>query len=263
MGTAPAVADRLTAVRLAIVIAVVTIAPSAYAVRPFITDDARVVGKHQAQLETWVRYEKTSLQHWIVPAIGPIAPLEVTMGGVHGIVIEPNQRYSIAAPFLQAKLLLHEAKPNQLPGVALIAGTFLPFGFGGFESPPSGFIYTAVTQVIGDDALLFHGNLGFAGAQVEERSSNTPLEREKHARYRFTWGLATQLRLYRAVNLAAEVFSGDPYAEVAGGAVQGGFRFVLSNNVQLDSTAGSGVWGDQQMSGWVSTGLRVVSDRLW
>lgn len=249
--------------RVAIAVAVVTIAPGAHAVRPFITDDARVVGKHHAQLETWVRYDKTALQHWIVPAIGPIAPLEVTLGAVHGMAVEPNRHYSLAAPLLQSKLLIHEAKPNALPGVALIAGTFFPFGFGGFESPPSGFLYGAITQVFGDDALLLHGNIGVAGAQVEDRSSNTPLEHAKHNRVRLTWGLATQIRLHGAANLAAEVFSGDPYAEVAGGAVQGGFRFILSDNVQIDTTAGSGVWGHPRMNAWVSTGLRLVSDRLW
>jgi len=247
-----------------IALSILTIAPSAYAVRPFITDDARVVGKHHAQVETWGRYDKTSLQHWMVPAIGPIAPLEVTLGAVHGVAIVPNRKYSLAAPLLQSKLLLHEARPGQLPGVALIAGTFFPFGFGGFESPPSGFIYLAVTQVFGEeDELLLHANLGFAGAQVEDRSSNTPLEREKHARLRTTWGLATQLKLYGAVNLAAEVFSGDPYAEVAGGAAQGGFRFVLSKNVQIDTAGGAGVWGTPRMDPWISTGLRLVSDKLW
>ncbi len=249
--------------RLAIAIAVVAFAPSASAVRPFITDDARVVGEHHAQLETWVRYDKTSLQHWMVPALGPIAPLEVTIGGVHGIAIDPSQRYSLAAPLLQSKLLLHEAKPNQFPGVALIAGTFLPFGFGGFESPPSGFVYTAVTQVIDDDAVLLHANLGIAGAVVQKGASDTPIEREKHARVRLSWGLATQIHLYHAVNMAAEVFSGDPYAEVAGGAMQGGFRFVLSNNVQIDTSGGLGVWGSPRMDPWLSTGLRIVSNRLW
>jgi len=253
------------AVRFAALVAlsILTIAPSAWAVRPFITDDARVVGKHQAQLETWVRYDKTSFQHWAVPAIGPIAPLEVTIGAVHGVAIVPNQKYSLAAPLLQSKLLLHPAESNGLPGVALIGGTFLPFGFGGFESPPSGFLYAAVTQVFGDDALLLHGNLGVAGAQVEEPSSDTPLEREKHARVRFTWGIATQVRLYGAANLAAEIFSGDPYAEVAGGAAQGGFRFTLSQNVQIDIAGGKGIYGAQQMDPWISTGLRFVSNKLW
>jgi hypothetical protein len=65
------------------------------------------------------------------------------------------------------------------------------------------------------------------------------------------------------LNLAAEVFSGDPYAEVAGGTVQGGFWFILSEHVQIDATGGTGVWGRPRLDTWVSTGLRIVSAQLW
>lgn len=248
---------------VAIVIACAFFATPASAVRPFITDDARVVGKHQAQFESWVRYDRTALQHWAVPAIGPIAPLEVTLGAVHGASLQPNRSYSLAAPLLQAKLLLHPAHPNALPGVAIVAGTFFPFGHGDFRSPVSGFTYLAVSQVFGEDALLLHANLGFAGAQLERPASNAPAELEKHARYRATWGVATQVHLYRAANLAAEIFSGDPYAEVGGGAGQLGLRFVVSDHVQLDAAAGSGLYGQPRMPPWASLGFRFVSDRLW
>lgn len=245
-------------------VAIVTCAPSALAVRPFITDDARVVGMHQAQLESWARWDEHSQQHWTVAALGPVAPLELSIGAVHGLAIHDDRhRYSLAAPLLQAKLLLHEARSNQWPGVALIAGSFLPFGFGGFQSPPNGFAYLAATQVIGEDDVLVHTNVGVAGAAIAEPSSRTPQELERHARLRFTWGLGTQIRVYRSINLALETFTGDPYAEVGGGAAQAGFRFILSEHVQLDATGGSGVWGKQQMAAWASAGLRLVSHRLW
>ena len=35
-------------------------APPALAVRPFITDDSRVVGRRQAQMETWVRGDRAA-----------------------------------------------------------------------------------------------------------------------------------------------------------------------------------------------------------
>jgi hypothetical protein len=239
-------------------------ASPALAVRPFITDDARVVGFHQAQVESWVRYDKGSLQHWVVPAFGPVAPLEVTMGGVHGIAFYADRSYSLAAPFIQAKLLLHEAKAGHGPGIAIIGGTFFPFGFGGFVSPPNAFTYAAFTQVFGEDAVLLHANVGLAVAQLERPAADHPAELEKHEQFRGTWGIATQIRLYHAVNLAAEIFSGDPYAEVGGGAMQGGFRFVLTDSVQFDTTTGAGLWGgDAKMSAWISAGLRFVSKRLY
>jgi hypothetical protein len=239
----------------------VLIAPRALAVRPFITDDARVVGKHQAQVESWVRYDRTALQQWAVPAIGPIAPLEVTLGAVHGIAIHPNPHYSLAAPLLQAKLLLHAAVTDGLPGVAIIAGTFFPFGYGDFRSPVSGFTYLAATEVIGNDDVLLHANLGFAAAQLERTTGNAQLD--KHARYRFTWGIATQVHLYGAANLAAEIFSGDPYAEVSGGAGQLGLRFAVNKRVQLDVATGAGLYGDPRMPPWASVGFRFVSEPLF
>ncbi|MBI2388500.1 MAG: hypothetical protein HYV09_02685 [Deltaproteobacteria bacterium] len=245
-------------------VAIVTCAPNAFAVRPFITDDARVVGKHQAQIESWARWDEHSQQHWTVAAIGPVAPLELSIGAVHGVAIhDETHRYSLAAPLLQAKLLLHEARSNEWPGVAVIGGSFLPFGFGGFQAPLSGFAYLAATQVIGRDDVLVHTNVGLAGAAVAEPSARTSQELERHARLRFTWGLGTQIHVYRSVNLALETFTGDPYAEVGGGAAQGGFRFILSDNIQLDATGGSGLWGKPQMEAWASAGLRLVSDRLW
>lgn len=36
---------------------------SAHAIRPFITDDARVVGRATPQLETWVFGDRAGLQH--------------------------------------------------------------------------------------------------------------------------------------------------------------------------------------------------------
>jgi hypothetical protein len=56
----------------------------AHAIRPFITDDARVVGAHLLQLETWVQADAEQLQHWVLPAFGPTERIELTLGAVHG-----------------------------------------------------------------------------------------------------------------------------------------------------------------------------------
>ncbi|MFN7133113.1 MAG: hypothetical protein ACK4N5_13625, partial [Myxococcales bacterium] len=48
------------------------LSPPALAVRPFITDDARVVGGAQAQLETFSRLDPVSLQHWALVGFGPL-----------------------------------------------------------------------------------------------------------------------------------------------------------------------------------------------
>jgi hypothetical protein len=39
---------------------------AAQRVRPFITDDARVVGNRLAQLESWYRQDKETIQQWFL-----------------------------------------------------------------------------------------------------------------------------------------------------------------------------------------------------
>jgi len=57
---------------------------AAQRVRPFITDDARVVGNRLAQLESWYRQDKETIQQWFLLAYGPTEWLELTLGGVVG-----------------------------------------------------------------------------------------------------------------------------------------------------------------------------------
>ena len=77
-------------------------------VRPFITDDARVVGKELAQLETWLRFDKESGQHWILGAYGPNSHLEITTGGVYGYQIDHHSKsnFSYALPLYRLKFYL-------------------------------------------------------------------------------------------------------------------------------------------------------------
>lgn len=48
----------------------------AYAVRPFITDDTRVVGCGQAQMEASVRGDRAAFLHWALVSYGPGEPLD-------------------------------------------------------------------------------------------------------------------------------------------------------------------------------------------
>jgi hypothetical protein len=99
-------------------------------VRPFITDDARVVGGRLAQLESWCRIDEASGQKWFMLAYGPSDHLELAAGGVLGYEVPEEGRYSFsyALPLLQAKYLFREYAPNRPPGVGVVVGTFLPRG---------------------------------------------------------------------------------------------------------------------------------------
>lgn len=230
----------------------------ARAIRPFITDDARVVGKGRVQLESWWRRDRLSLQHWALPAVGPTQWLEVTLGGVYGAsqLGHPSARptFAIGGPVAQAKLLLRETIPNKPAGMAIVVGGIPPAGRGGFEAPGwSGFSYLAVSQgFIKEDDLLIHANVGISSVSAPGL-----------APAKLTWGVGTQVETLYDFHLIAEIFSGDPYVQGAGGALQAGFRVIFNDHVQLDGTAGSGLWGDAVMPLWFSSGIRVVSHEFF
>jgi hypothetical protein len=237
--------------RAAGVLVVVALTAPAHAIRPFITDDARVVGAHLLQLETWMQVDSTQAQHWVLPAFGPTDHIELTLGAVHGASYSDGPaRYAIAGPLVQGKLLVREAHRNGAPGVALAAGYVSPAGRGGFETAQgAGFLYLALTESIGEhERLLVHANVGLSVGGHWMTA---------------TGGIGAQVRVIRGFHLVGEVVHGDAYAGDTGGAVQGGFRYIFNDRIQMDGTAGVGIWGDERRPPWGSLGLRVVSGRLW
>ncbi len=230
----------------------------ARAIRPFVTDDARVVGRGHVQLEMWWRRDRLSLQHWVLPAVGPTDWLELSLGGVQGLGHlgkRPDKpRYALGGPVFQSKFLLRETVANKPPGVAVAVGGLAPAGRGGAEAPGwSGFSYLAVTQAfIKEDDFLIHANVGVSTVAAPG------LDPAK-----LTWGIGTQVETVFNFHLIGEIFSGDPYVQTAGAAYQAGFRMIFDDHVQLDGTWGGGVWGDSVMPFWVSSGIRVVTHELF
>ncbi|HEU4411092.1 MAG TPA: hypothetical protein VFS43_37915 [Polyangiaceae bacterium] len=237
--------------------AALLVAPEAGAVRPFITDDARVVGDRAAQFETWLRADRRALQHWVAAGVGPVGPLEATLGGVYG---REDGRLAYALPLLQLKALALETRPGAgWPGVAFAVGGFGPSGPGsrGHLRPANfdRFGYVALTQSVlpGGDDLLLHQNVGLFVAKRSE--GRDPV---------ITWGVGTQARLWGGLHFVGEIFSGDPYAAASGAAVQAGVRYFVSSVVQVDSTVGRGIWGEPALPLWGTLGLRIASaPGLW
>lgn len=224
-------------------------------VRPFITDDARVVGGKLAQLESWFRIDKEAGQHWIMGAYGPNNKLELAIGGVYGFQNDHNSKktFSYALPLLQVKYLIKEYKPNKAPGLGMVLGTFLPVGSGGFK--PSGygtFGYATLTQCFGEgEKVLLHGNFG--GNYLHINGEDELIT---------TWGFGTQIKAYKGLHLVGEIFSGDPYVPGTGMAFQTGYRYFFSDMLQIDMTIGEGIAGENKMPFWVSAGIRIVTDRF-
>ncbi|MBW8904568.1 MAG: hypothetical protein JF611_02635 [Betaproteobacteria bacterium] len=116
------------------------VAAPAYAARPFVTDDARIV--EHCQVETFYKEQRTysGSEFWLLPACNPFG-FEITVGG-NRIEGEQNE-------ILQTKFLLKPLAPNDI-GFALSLGVF-------GSDPYFNFI---TSRSFADDRLVVHGNLG-------------------------------------------------------------------------------------------------------
>ena len=240
----------------AIVIIVFTVTMSitqqAWAVRPFVTDDAAVVGAKLTLLETSLRWDKTRFQNMNLLAYGPTEKLELTAGFIDGFLTEAEDatgKFSIAGPLAQAKYLFKEPTPNGLPGIAGVVGFNTPYGTNNFGNASWGeFAYLAVTQSLGeDDRVLIHGNVGTAYGKPEDTWTTI-----------YTWGIGTQIRVIGGLNAVAEIFSGDPYSQASGRAFQTGFRYFVSRWIQADATVGSGLRDSPEIDTWAGCGIRMI-----
>lgn len=219
-------------------------------VRPFITDDARVVGNRLTQLESWYRQDKFGIEQWVLAAYGPTRWLELTLGGVFGAERLPTaNEFTFGVPLVQAKFLFKDYLPYELPGVGLVVGSFLPSGSGALKPEGYGaFSFLTITQSFGKlDDVLLHFNVG-----------TNYLDGSLAEKWLLTWGFGTQLRTLGGFHLVAEVFSGDPYVPGSGISYQVGFRHFFSDDVQIDGTFGKGIGGDKPLPIWFSFGIRLV-----
>jgi len=225
--------------------------PHALAVRPFITDDATLIGHKRAELATWTFINKSSLEFWHGYAMNLSERLEVNVLGFWGYSKPEASRrdFSYTLPLVQFKYLFRDYEPNGLPGITIAAGSDLPFGKGAFVPGGYGaFTFLSATQCLGEDEdVLIHANIG-----------GTYLREEQKNHTGFTWGLGTQVKVYKGLHGVAEIVSGDPYVHGAGLAFQVGIRQFVSDALQFDAAFGKGFGGDNRMPLWISCGIRYV-----
>jgi hypothetical protein len=99
---------------LALIVLAIIPARPGMAVRPFVTDDARVVGYHVGQLESSVKADKNVVANLNLFAFGPTENLELTLGWVDGSPHGSGEArvFSVQGPLVQTKYLFFSAKPN-------------------------------------------------------------------------------------------------------------------------------------------------------
>ena len=157
---------------VSVLIAISAAARPALAVRPFITDDARVVGDDQWQVETSFRADRFKFQNLNLAAYGVTENLEVTLGFLDGYQrMSPDRGLSIAGPLLRGKCLFLDSKPKSYPGIAIAFGATPPAGAGGFKPENwSEFIFLCLTETVLDrERWMWHANVGVA---VENRPND-------------------------------------------------------------------------------------------
>jgi len=257
--------SRLTRHAALVLPLVVAVARPAGAVRPFVTDDARIVSRGQLEVEMWPE---------LVLARGEAHPGYHAMGGVSvtewfeviaggGFGIGPRGELTIANPVVLPKFLIWRAEDNGIPGLALSVGLTLPFGRGRlFDDATGTYAAALLTSRFFDDWLLVHANVGWLGARRSGEGGSGNVSTRPY------WGGGFDLGVgHPDARLVGEAYAGDPLQPLgAKYAFQWGGRWLASDFVNIDLTFGAQplVEDDVRISGewelWSQVGIRLLFD---
>ena len=218
-----------------LVLGLLILCPLAYAARPMITDDARIVDSKACQAETWVKDNRGSQEFWALPSCNFTGNLEITAGGARTHDATGLRTTDL---LLQGKTLFRTLEPNSWDwGLA----------FGTVSHPDVSrkmmgdlYSYVPVTFSFNDDRVLLHTNIGWA----REKATN------KHA---MTWGVGSEIEMTPRTWLIGETYGenqGRPYFQL------GVRHWIVQNRIQLDATYGNRTGGSES---WFSIGLRFLS----
>lgn len=215
-------------------------ATAAWAARPMITDDARIVDPQSCQVETWLRANQGARgEYWAIPGCNPTGNIEWSAGG--GLGREAGDT-RVGNSLVQAKTLLRPLRTNEW-GLGLTLGRSIERASEpGDRNAPAYYLNLPASLSLRDDDVVLHLNAGARRERLTERSLGT-------------WGLASEIRLQERTQLIVESF-GETYGRTL---VQGGVRWwVVPDRVQVDATLGSDGRG-RSGTRWASIGLRLLS----
>jgi hypothetical protein len=210
-------------------------AQKAEAVRPFVTDDARIVDVGQVETETWFETVYADNEFNPAPAFNVMGGttvnewLEIIIGS--GIGRDANNRVAIPNPLIQPKVLFLRAEKDGRPGFAMGAGTTFDTGRGDLHDPGmSSYLIGMTTWRRFDDWLQIHVNYG---PRMDKARGGS-------IRIRPYWGIGFDIGTFsKDIRFIIESFAGDPLIfESPKYAGQFGFRWLVSNYVNLDLTFG-------------------------
>ena len=211
--------------------------PAAHAVRPFFTDDARIVDYKACQIESGIQSNRDSTEYRVMPACNFTGNLELTVGGAR-----TNEGGSTRATdeVLQAKTLFKPLETNGWGWGLTVGNSRDPQ----LDRSLVGNLYATVPVSFSffDDRAIVHANLGW----LHDKALKSD---------RMTWGVASEVKLAQRVWLIGEVFGqdqGHPAHHV-------GMRYALvPGHIEIDAAYGNR-FGTNRGARWFVVGLRLVS----
>ncbi len=198
---------------IVVIAATLSFAEPAFAVRPFVTDDARIVDFGQIEGETWFDFffqDKRVLP--VYNFLLNIVPLNwLEFGASGGIGWDTDNSVTILNPGFQTKLLFARPLDNGPPGLSLVVGMTFPTGRGSqYHKAWGGYAVVPVTMSLFKGWWLLHANLGWVGGWPTA-------ETEAEARHRFYWAVGTEVALgHEDWRFVLEGFAGEPLDPFAG-----------------------------------------------
>ena len=247
----------------------------ALAVRPFVTDDARIVYKGQLVTETYggttiAKGEKPAFEARTLEGLGITDRFELTAGGF-GFTYQDNHTRPLDL-LIQPKYVLHSSL-GAIPSLSVAAATLFPLS--GNRQHWDGYVMAHVSW------FLFTPD-----AETDPYDNNLAIHLNLGAKSRYDAGPGTfQSKLYwaagfevitpvtREVRFLGEIFNGDPFSfEEKFPAFQTGFRWYKNPMVQIDlvfrglrngSLETQAPTGAEFAPGWnytIQAGLRVLFD---
>lgn len=234
----PAAADAHT-LALAALAGLSSLLPErAFAGRPMITDDARILDPKACQLETWIRSGRDSTEYWMVPACNPLGPFEVGYGGAR--THEDGAGTAFTDNTIQVKTVVKPLETNGW-GWGIAAGTDRHLHReAGNGWPGDMFLNVPASLSFRDDGIVVHLN----GGAVRRRDLHRDIG---------TWGLGSEIRLRDDLFFLPEAFGSDrgrPFYQV-------GVRYwIVKDQLEIDGTFGNRLVGDGAER-WFTIGLHA------
>jgi hypothetical protein len=247
----------------------------AFAVRPFVTDDARIVYKGQLETETYAgltlsRQDKPTIEARSLQGLSLTDRLEIIAGGF-GLTSHANQVRPLDM-LIQPKYILYRSF-GAIPSISMAAASLFPLSGNRQQwnsyamMHASWLLFTPIDSTDPyDNGLAIHINLG-AKSQYDAGPSTY--------RSKFYWAAAFEVitPISREIRVLGEIFNGDPFSyEEKFPAFQTGLRWYKTANTQLDlvlrgirdgSESTRATSGAEVRPGWnytIQVGFRTLFD---